>query len=55
MSGVHDEVVAALDDLDDALILGFLEGLTARQFSQIPQAQRLLDREVLQDRRHPRW
>jgi len=31
MSGVHNEVVAALDDLDDELVLGFLEGLTTRQ------------------------
>ena len=51
MSGVHDEIVAALDDLHDPLILGFLEGVTARQLSQVPQAERLLYREVFQDRR----
>jgi hypothetical protein len=30
MSGVDDQIVAALDDLNDTLILGFLERLTAR-------------------------
>ena len=54
MSGVDDEIVAALDDLDDALILGLLERLTTRQLGEVPQAERLLHREVLEYRRHRR-
>ena len=54
MGGVHDQVVATLDDLDDAPVLRFLEGFAARQFGQVPQAERFLHREVLHDRRHSR-